>query len=310
VLRAVYPDLLQWDWNFPNPYKWNVWLSLDGGATYILPSDYWMYGDARQFAPDGGGEPHYIVGVDESGREITAHSNAVRPDDAPVPGLNLIDGLVAHFGFEESSGNRMDDVHGYALAPVNLEPNNADGIIGNAVWFDGSGGYLSGTEETTAFSPTANGFAVSVWVSFENTVDPWETAYLASVWHDTDWPTGSSWHICSSCPATGNITVEMLGYSMSGFSTSGNLSGWAHVCLVFDAAAGQWSLYLNGTLGATSQYDYRPESGQLGVGLHTNPITPPPDSTIDELAIWSRALSAAEVAQLYNNGSGLPYELF
>ncbi len=74
--------------------------------------------------------------------------------------------------------------------------------------------------------------------------------------------------------------------------------------------AGQWSLYLNGVLGATSQYDYRPVSGQLGVGLDTNPMTDPPDYMVGELSIWSRALSATEVAQLYNNGNGLPYELF
>jgi hypothetical protein len=228
--------------------------------------------------------------------------------DAPV--LGLLDGLVAHFGFDESGGNRMDDVNGYALVPFNLDMGNAPGVIGNAVSFDGSGGYLAGTEETTAFSPTSDGFAVSVWVNFSNTVDPEGDAYFLSVWHDTDWPAGSSWHICSTCPANGNITVEMLGESMSGFSASVDLSGWAHVCLVFDAAAGQWSLYLNGVLGATTQYDYWPVSGQLGVGSHINPITDPPDLMMDELAIWSRGLSATEVAQLYNNGNGLPYDLF
>jgi len=85
VLRAAYPDLLQWDWDLPNPYKWNVWMSMDGGNSYFLVEDYWGYGDARQFAPDGGGELYYIVGIDVTGREITKHSNIVRPDDAPVP---------------------------------------------------------------------------------------------------------------------------------------------------------------------------------------------------------------------------------
>ena len=30
----------------------------------------------------------------------------------------------------------------------------------------------------------------------------------------------------------------------------------------------------------------------------------------DELGVWQRALSADEVSQLYNSGSGLAYELF
>jgi hypothetical protein len=85
VLAPQYPSLLVWDWNLANPYKWNVWLTLDGGATYFMPEDYWMYGAARQFAPDGGSELYFIVGVDQAGKEVTHRSNIVRPDDAIAP---------------------------------------------------------------------------------------------------------------------------------------------------------------------------------------------------------------------------------
>lgn len=84
MLRAVNPDLLAWDWERTNPFRWQVWLSLDGGATFILPDGYWLPGDGRQFAPDGE-ELHLIVGVDAAGREITGRSNAVQPSDAPAP---------------------------------------------------------------------------------------------------------------------------------------------------------------------------------------------------------------------------------
>ena len=40
VLRAQFPDKLAWDWNYPNPYKWNVWMSLNGGASWTLIEDY------------------------------------------------------------------------------------------------------------------------------------------------------------------------------------------------------------------------------------------------------------------------------
>jgi len=100
VLRAAYPTLLRWDWDLPNPFKWNVWLSWDNGASWVFVEDYWHYGDSRQFAPDGGHELYFIVGVDAAGNEITGRSNIVRPDDAPAPDT-LLDGLHEFYRPEE-----------------------------------------------------------------------------------------------------------------------------------------------------------------------------------------------------------------
>jgi|GEM_PF-3213554 len=85
VLRPAYPSLLRWDWDYTNPVRWNIWQSLDHGGTYFLANGYWEDGDLREFAPDGGSEFYFIVGVDAAGTEITGRSNAVRPDDAPLP---------------------------------------------------------------------------------------------------------------------------------------------------------------------------------------------------------------------------------
>jgi hypothetical protein len=34
------------------------------------------------------------------------------------------------------------------------------------------------------------------------------------------------------------------------------------------------------------------------------------DGALDEFGVWQRALTAAEIAALYNSGSGLPFENF
>ena len=85
-LAAEYPDILTWTWHHKNPYRWNLYSILGGGTICVLVSDYWKYGYDRRFSPDGGSEPVFVVGVDQSGKEITGRSNVVRPDDAPVPG--------------------------------------------------------------------------------------------------------------------------------------------------------------------------------------------------------------------------------
>ena len=128
VLRAAYPDLLRWDWDLPNPYKWNVWMSMDGGNSYFLVDDYWVYGDARQFAPDGGGELYYIVGIDETGREITKHSNLVRPDDAPVPAITLLSDGHGHLTWTVNFTSQYDQINIYM---------SGDGVTWPADAFDG-----------------------------------------------------------------------------------------------------------------------------------------------------------------------------
>jgi hypothetical protein len=83
LLVALYPDLAVWEWNYPDPARWNAYNSLDGGQTYRF--DDWETGDARQYAPDGGENLMFIVGVDADGREITERSNAVLPEDGDMP---------------------------------------------------------------------------------------------------------------------------------------------------------------------------------------------------------------------------------
>ncbi len=84
-LSPEYPTLLTWKWHHEDPYRWNVYSLLYGGTTEVLVDDYWARGSARQFAPDGGSAPMFIVGVDQYGHEITGRSNIVRPDDAREP---------------------------------------------------------------------------------------------------------------------------------------------------------------------------------------------------------------------------------
>ena len=225
------------------------------------------------------------------------------------PDLNY--GLVAHFGFDESSGNWIDDVGGQVLEAVGGSPQRVAGLHGLAVEFTNDGGALLGTQVTSVFSPTANGFAISFWVDLSNVDDPYQSVYMASVWEDAGWPDGSSWHICSYTPADGGIQVEIMCPDFTGLSGSADFTvGWVHLCLVYEPVANQWTFYVNGAVASSDTFGFSPVAGRLGVGMDTNPTTPPAQGVFDELVCWSRALAAAEVAQLYNNGNGLPYEWF
>ena len=227
------------------------------------------------------------------------------------PGSQLLNGLVAHFGFDESSGNWIDDVGGQVLAVVDGSPQRVGGLHGLAVEFTDDVAGLLGTQVTSVFSPTANGFAVSFWVNLSSIVNPYQGVYMVSVWEDYGWPDGSSWHIASYTPANGVIQVEMMCPDFSGLSGSVDFNiGWVHLCLVYEPVANRWTFYVNGAAASSDMYGFSPVAGRLGVGMDSNPMTPPAQGKYDELVFWSRALTATEVALLYNHGNGLPYEWF
>ena len=224
----------------------------------------------------------------------------------PPGPAGLSDGLVAHFAFEESSGNRIDDVNGYVLQTVGDEVYTTYGLMGAGPAWNETG-YLMGTQSTSLFSPSVNGFTVSIWVNFADIPDPTFDVIIAGIWDDVNWPSGSSWYIYSGAPDDGNIHVFVLGAGWRELQTFGDLTVWTHVCLVYEPIGSDWTLYLNGAWAAEVNFDYASAPGLLGVGAHTNSVLTPPQGVFDELAIWSRALSTGEIDALYNNGAGLPY---
>ena len=319
MLRAAFPDLLQWDWLLPNPYKWNVWMSMDGGNTYILIEDYWGYGDARQFAPDGGGELYYIVGIDDTGREITKHSNIVRPDDAPSP-PSLHDSLMAYWNLDESEDMVRNDStnQGFDLSEWSFqEATGSDhvpvgqnnGIRGYAADFgDGSGG--KGLVSWAANTILDGDFSFSCWINF-NSESGYDGQGLISVGGTVQIGIRAYDHAL-------NFVIPTDGDGSPSWTQTANDSiseyTWTHAVFVKDGDT--LRIYLNGVESANAPFDGSVVPSAAGYFTATdlilgiNPWGYPLIGLLDEVGCWQRALSAYDVGLLYNYGSGLPYEWF
>lgn len=311
VLRAQYPDKLAWDWNYANPYKWNVWQSLDGGSTYFLSDGYWMYGDARQFAPDGPGELHFIVGVDAAGNEITEHSNAVRPDSA-LPPIELLSGLFAYWKLDENEGNTRYDWHTNMLDLVEWDRNgdgvttgSTGGVIGDAALFnDGADAGLRHAS-LAAWDNTAD-FTVAGW--FWYATNNYDTQYLVTI--------GNNLQIgVRPFDAALNfllVTDGSGGYFQIQTSDAFLSEGpWIHFAAV--KSGHSLKIYVNGVEAVSGApiATVRPLNESfpdLHVGCAS--FGYPFNGAIDELGIWNRALYWNEIAQLYNGGCGMAYEDF
>ena len=80
--------------------------------------------------------------------------------------------------------------------------------------------------------------------------------------------------------------------------------GWSH--LVITKSATLCCFYFNGALvgwADVSAFPYSSLYDQIAIGTGWSGL-------IDEVGCWQRVLTADDVAQLYNFGSGLPFENF
>jgi len=231
-----------------------------------------------------------------------------------VPVLTLLDDLAAYWPLDEEGETRWDvngmdveltpdvrAVPGPAIVPwaygkINLCPLFADN------WDE-----YTGLGQMDLVSPGALPFSAVGDFSF-------------SVWMYSDYGMYSGQHyVCKDnefIAWVGSDGQVGVAFYSNGYATqigqpvgSGFLfSEWNH--LVCTKAGNVARLYLNGALAGTVTLSglvtdnggvWRVGGGEFGYQVN---------GYLDELGIWQRALSAAEVSELYNSGDGLAYEWF
>ena len=156
----------------------------------------------------------------------------------------------------------------------------------------------------------------------------------------TDSLTIEAWVLIRSAPEVNSGEIIFRGddrggldpYSLAAYVTNevgfhiGSLDGgitlkapvafgeFVHVAGTLDDATGMMRVYVNGELGAELETNVRPfrdldpdSNPSIGIGNHggypTSPHNFPFDGLIDELAIYNRALTAEEIAGIYDAGS-------
>ena len=206
----------------------------------------------------------------------------VSPTPTPATGA----GLVAYYPFDgDATDHSGNGNHG-----TNNGASFVTGISGQAVSLDGTNDYVS--------SP----------VNINPDIMPQMTVTL---WAQADAVTGTVFsHDNGGYDRTIDIDNRGGGTGWSAFSGSGGVLGyhpvtvgeWVFIAAVYDQDAGTVKLYVN-----DSMYE---ETGSLGSGWDAVNIGSSPSfgayfpGTIDEVRIYSYALSSGEISALY--GGGVP----
>ena len=300
-------------------------MSMDSGTSWMLVEDYWMYGDSRLFAPDGGGELYYIVGIDEAGNEITEHSNIIRPDDAPLPvfvgfpddgvssaGYNMAaNELLLHFNGDlaDTSGNGLD------VAPYDGGSWTA-GHVGQAddIFFDTFLGNASGVNfnwaggrsETNPDWSGTDGTTVIFWVKLTYSDTPADDGFNQPIICFCSDVSNTGLLIMGGIPFQSDQPRQQLFVTLN--LSHGTYYGiceftlrkyvWNQVAIVSNG--GDHQVYVNGVLNAeniTEPFDT--DCGlRFGGWYDDNQMSISPAVELAEFAVFNRAMEAEELAAI------------
>jgi Concanavalin A-like lectin/glucanases superfamily len=238
----------------------------------------------------------------ESGATSTIATGAFASSTSTVGsgGGDLTQGLVAAYPFEEGIGTTTADTSGNSFDGTLVNgPIWTTGRIGNALTFDGVNDYVIGPSFAISGSMT-----LSAWIYQTGQSPSSDDAAIISA-HSTGGyqldttidrgPRTIGFKLFSST----NADMDRYG------ATAITFNQWHHVAGVYDASAKTMDVYLdghvdNGTLLGPVEGSQLPGNVAANIGRRPDdPLKYEFNGKLDEIRIYNRALSAAEILELY-----------
>jgi hypothetical protein len=209
------------------------------------------------------------------------------PTPTPTPTPTPPPGLVAAYGFNEGSGTVVTDVSGNGNnGTISGATWTTSGRYGNALSFNGTNALV--TINNSASLQLTSAMTLEAWV-YPTTVN--------SEWRDVIYKGNDNYYLEGTSSNSGHpVAGAILGgvYAEAIGPNSLTANTWAHLAETYDGAT--LRLYVNGVQVAS-----RAQTGAIATS--TNPLQIGGDSLygqyfagrIDEVRIYNRALSAAEI---------------
>jgi len=226
--------------------------------------------------------------------------NAGPLDVGRLPDGSLRDGLVAHWTLDEGAGDVVRDHSG----------NRHDGTLAGATWTSGQFGdalhFVAGNQVTVpAFQNATASWTVSLWVRIAAAEVISDYVTLVS----TEIPFTGGWE--GNAIFDSNTPRYHFGYWVGPAQSDYDYAEcdcfatdrWVHVAAVVDDATKSLTLYVDGKLikTVTTRDLIRTGSPILYMGSWSDPDHNAPrllTGALDDVAVWSRALVAQEIAAL------------
>jgi hypothetical protein len=223
-------------------------------------------------------------------------------DVATLSSGGLTSGLVGHWTFDEGSGLLANDSSG----------NGRTGTISGPSWSwiagrFGSALHFGGADQVSipGLPPATDSYSVAAWLFFASS-DVGGPSSIANVLN-TETPAGG-WALYATLYPSGYTGYEFrywvgppLEYEMTSPMPCNCLilDTWVHLAAVLDGRSSSLTMYVNGTVekSVSATAGITPGSATLDIGRAQAPGFPLTGS-VDDVAIYDRALVPEEVAQL------------
>ncbi len=226
-------------------------------------------------------------------------SNASLTVIAMPPCAPPASGLVSWW---PANGNATDIIGGQN--GVFTQPAFASGEVGQAFKFDGSGNNIRVPAYPSLDLGKGSGLTVEAWINPANAASAnpiVEWAPGGSGGYGVHFYAGGSAQLYADLYSAGDHVIQ----TGTGVLTN---NGFQHVALTYDRASGTARLFLNGLLAKESALgSFTPQTSQdMYIGYRPSFIPFGPyafNGLIDEVSLYSRALTAAEVQAIFNAGA-------
>jgi len=210
--------------------------------------------------------------------------------------MELTDNLISYYKLD---GNSNDSVGSNNGADTSVTYSTANGKIGQGAGFNGTSSQI----QISGLLGSLPTITISVWANITSKgLNGAEIInigdYFAIRANDATYKTTMFYHTGSSWV---NVTTN-TNYIGTGFHL---------FTAVFDNINHTQSIYVDAVLKGsgidTNSINYTGGASNTTIGRHPVDTSYFMGGSVDEIGIWSRALSQAEITQLYNGGAGLSY---
>jgi hypothetical protein len=244
--------------------------------------------------------PLLLLIVPLQGQMIGRHSFGTKTGTVTS---TLLNGIVAYYKMNESSGSVLDAVGSSNGTNVGATANQT-GKLGTGYVFGANDSIIMGN--TSALSSLTGDGSISAWI-----YPTGQAASYSIIVSKMDYNNDLKGYILWQQ----GLNIRAGGGSATGadYIADGNVSvtkdAWTLIVYTWDVVAGTMKIYKNGDSpyvdnGLVITFVSNYAGFQIG---HNSYYGTSFVGTLDEVGLWDRALTDAEVLELYNSGTGKTY---